>query len=133
MTDKPNVETLYLKFKDEFAIYVKRFQIDKAKATPFVISRILSTLVPNIMVAVGKYKKMSGDQKKNLVIDTCMYTIDMLFAELNISTDLSKETWDEHVRDILLALIPTTIDSLISVEKGKLKFNSNLHKCCNLY
>ena len=75
------------------------------------------------MSTVGAYKKLSGSDKKTLVQDTVIHAIDELFTELNISTSLSQETWDEHLRDVLLMTVPMAIDTLINVEKGQLAFN----------
>ena len=130
MSTVVNVDALYDKYKKIFSVFMNRFEQDGEKAVPYVISRIIYEIVPDIMTDVGQYKKLSGNEKKNLVIDTVIYSIDTLFDELNISTHLSKESWDERVREILKVLVPETIETLISVEKGQLKFNRGFFSCC---
>ena len=128
MSTVTNVNILYEKYKKEFSVFINRFEKDGEKAIPYVVSRIAYVMVPEIMVDVGHYKKLSGHEKKILVIDTVMYSIDTLFNELNVSSHLSKESWDERVRDLLKELLPETIETLISVEKGQLKFNGGFFR-----
>ena len=123
MSETIDVNSLYERFKDEFVTYFKRFESEGEKAVAYVLSRILYVIVPKMMVVVGKYKALGGQEKKILVSDTVVFAIDNLFEELNVNTQLSKESWDEHVRDILLITVPSTIDSFISIEKGRLVFN----------
>ena len=123
MNETININSLYEQFKDEFVTYFNRFKSDGEKAVASVLSRILYVIVPKMMVIVGKYKTLDGQEKKILVSDTVVFAIDTLFEELNVNTQLSKESWDEHVRDILLVTVPSTIDTLISIEKGRLVFN----------
>ena len=117
-----DINELYDQFKEEFVTYFKRFESEGEKAVAYVISRILYVILPKMMTVVGNCKKLDGQEKKILVTDTIVFAIDKLFEELNVNTQLSKESWDEHVRDILLITTPSSIDAFISIEKGKLVF-----------
>lgn len=76
--------------------------------------------VTKCMSLVGNIKKLSGDEKKDLVIDL-------------ITVILDKEYFDNYEVYIKI-LIPQMIDSMIKVENGKLKFNKqklfSLFSCC---
>lgn len=120
-----DINQLYDKFRDEFQIYVKRVEKDGEKATPYIISRTTLVIVPRMMIEVGKIKSLSGIQKKQLIIDTTIYAIEETFKTLNNKTNLKTETWDEDIRDLLLALLPMTIDLAIEIDKGHLKFNTS--------
>lgn len=116
-----DIQTLYKLHRNEILMYISRIETEESKAIPFIIARISLEVVPNMMRDLAVVKGMTGKQKKQLIIDTVIFSVDTIFKELNANTRLSRETWDEHVRDVLLILLPETIDKLFEVENGKLK------------
>jgi hypothetical protein len=82
-------------------------------------------IVVKLMETIGKYKKMSGTDKKQVII-------------ILINDAIEDQIENEHVEDFLQMMatniIPYTIDLLVDVSKNKYKFkNINLKmlsKCC---
>jgi hypothetical protein len=79
----------------------------------------------NVMSALGKYKTISGADKKKLVILIINEVIDR--TNLDESTQIILQT-------MVKTTIPTTIDLFVAVSKGKYKFKNvtrffTLH-CC---
>lgn len=70
--------------------------------------------VVSAMKVVGKIKKLNGKDKKYLVSSILLYIVD----ETNIGE------MDLILDNVLKNIIPVMIDTLISVENGKLKFNN---------
>ena len=64
-------------------------------------------------------KEMNGRQKKKMVVDALILLLD--------ETDSGEYEKYEH---ILKYMLPTLIDGLIDVEKGKLSINKRLKKGC---
>lgn len=89
-------------------------------------SNTIILIVTKLMQQIGKYKQLSGSDKKNCVIyviNNCIDTSEILSA-------------DQMLKSALKSIIPHTIDMLIDVAKGHYKFKG-LHskikswfKCC---
>ena len=79
------------------------------------------SIVPKLIVHVEKYKNLSGSDKKDLVIEILKLIID--------KTDLPGD--DTIIDPLLKQFIPTIIDTLIDVDKRKIKLNKKkcLWKC----
>lgn len=74
--------------------------------------------VTQLMTIVGKFKSVSGSNKK--------FIVTKLLIQLVKETSVDDESRIEEILDsILINVIPTIIDKLISVENGKLKFNKD--------
>lgn len=85
------------------------------------ISDIIN-VVTDSMCMVGQFSKMSGHDKKKLVIDMVVFV-------LNNTNSGPFETFEPYVIDI----VPDMIDYLINVEKGKLKFNNKIKNSINCF
>ena len=69
-------------------------------------------ILPKIIAFVQKFKKLSGDQKKALIIQI-----------LNVIIDKTDGPGDDEVFDpILKRLVPILIDTFIKIENKELKF-----------
>ena len=69
-------------------------------------------IVTNLMSTVAKYKKLTGSEKKEIVIILINEAIDKVSAdEQNIILKLMMDT-----------IVPNTIDILVDVSKGRYKF-----------
>ena len=84
-------------------------------------------ILPKIIAYVQKYKKLSGDQKKALIIQL-----------LNVIIDKTDGPGDDEVFDpILKRLVPILIDTFIKIENKELKFKPPgclgrcFTKCCS--
>ena len=84
-------------------------------------------ILPKIIAYVQKFKKLSGDQKKALIIQI-----------LNVIIDKTDGPGDDAVFDpILKRLVPVLIDTFIKIENKELKFKPPgclgkcLTKCCS--
>jgi hypothetical protein len=84
-------------------------------------------ILPKIIAYVQKFKKLSGDQKKALIIQI-----------LNIIIDKTDGPGDDAVFDpILKRLVPVLIDTFIKIENKELKFKPPgclgrcFTKCCS--
>ena len=70
---------------------------------------------------LATYRKMTGFQKRQLIIDSMLLLLD----ETN-SGEL------EFYEPIVKSMIPSTINTLVDVEKKKIKLNKRIRKCCFL-
>lgn len=71
-------------------------------------------VVPKIIRHVQKYKSLSGEEKKTMVI-----------AMLSHIVDITDGPGDDDLWDpIIKRLIPHVIDTIVMVDKGKLKLNT---------
>jgi len=84
-------------------------------------------ILPKIIAYVQKFKKLSGDQKKALIIQI-----------LNVIIDKTDGPGDDEVFDpILKRLVPVLIDTFIKIDNKELKFKPPgflgrcLTKCCS--
>jgi len=95
----------------------------------FKIESIMK-VVPTIVKHVQKYKSLSGIEKKTMIV-----------AMLSHIVDITDGPGDDDLWDpIIKRLIPHVIDTLVMVDKGKLKLNtkkggllkllSKLFSCC---
>lgn len=65
-------------------------------------------------------KNLTGQQKKKLIVDSLLLVLDETDAGI-------LENFESLIKD----MIPTVVDSLIDVEKGKIKLNKGIRsKCC---
>ena len=95
----------------------------------FKIESIMK-VVPTIVKHVQKYKSLTGTEKKTMIISMLSHIVDITDGPGN------DDLWDP----IIKRLIPHVIDTLVLVDKGKLKLNtkkggllklvSKLFSCC---
>jgi len=86
----------------------------------FGLDNILDVVV-ECMQYLSTYRKMTGYQKRQLITDSLLLLLD----ETN-SGEL------EFYEPILKSMIPATINTLVDVEKKKIKLNKRVRKCCCL-
>jgi len=125
MTDI-TAESLFEKYKSDFQEIVDHIHADRGYATPYVIIKITTSIVPQMASDLGQTTSLKGSEKKQLIIDAVELAINEIFRELNELPELSKETWDDNLKTLLLMLIGPTLDNLIAVEKGQLVFNKTI-------
>ena len=84
-------------------------------------------ILPKIIAYVQKFKKLSGDQKKALIIQI-----------LNVIIDKTDGPGDDAIFDpILKRLVPVLIDTFIKIDNKELKFKTPgclgkcFTKCCS--
>lgn len=73
-----------------------------------------------LMQLVGKYNKLSGHNKKYLVIQIL----------ISVVKNTNVGQMDELLDNILISVIPVIIDKMISVEKGRLVINPKIKNTC---
>lgn len=81
-------------------------------------------ITTNVMSALGKYKNISGPDKKKLVI--------LIINSLIDETSLDEET-QILLQTMVKTTIPNVIDLFVSVSKGRYKFKnvkSFFARCC---
>ena len=86
----------------------------------FGLDNMLDVVIECIQY-LATYRKMTGFQKRQLIIDSMLLLLD----ETN-----SGEM--ELYEPIVKAMIPSTINTLVDVEKKKIKLNKRVRKCCCL-
>ena len=64
-------------------------------------------------------REMTGQQKKNLIIEAILLLLD--------ETDSG---YYEKFEPIVKLMIPTVIDNMIDIEKGKIKLNKKVRRLC---
>ena len=84
-------------------------------------NNIMETVVRSIQYLKRKQRKLTGQQKKKLVVDALLLVLD----ETNSG---SLEVFEPLVKN----MIPTVVDNLIDVEKGKIKLNKRKKSCLSL-
>ena len=78
--------------------------------------------VVKCMSMVGVIKDLSGEQKKDLVIDLLIFAME--------ETDSgAMEKYEHYFKEI----IPKVIDFLISTENGKITFNPKIKNTCDIF
>ena len=95
----------------------------------FKIESIMK-VVPKIIKHVQKYKSLSGLEKKTMIVSMLSHIVDITDGPGD------DDLWDP----IIKRLIPSVIDTIVMVDKGKLKLNtkkggllklvSKLFSCC---
>ena len=83
----------------------------------FKIENIMSVL-PQIIKHVQKYNSLTGLEKKNMIISMLKHIVDITDGPGN------DDLWDP----IIKRLIPGIIDTLVEIDKGKLKLNTKTKK-----
>ena len=64
-------------------------------------------------------RRMTGQQKKKLIIDALLLVLDETDSGIL-----------ESFEPLIKVMIPTVVDNLIDVEKGKIKLNKGIRKRC---
>lgn len=64
-------------------------------------------------------RKLTGQQKKKLIIDSLLLVLDETDSGIL-----------ESFEPLIKVMIPTVVDNLIDVEKGKIKLNKGIRKRC---
>lgn len=79
-------------------------------------------LLPKLIVHVQQFKNMKGEQKKTLIVNMLKHVVDITDGPGD------DDIWDPIVK----RLIPGLIDTLIEVNKGKLKLKKRkrMFFCC---
>jgi len=86
----------------------------------FGLDNMLDVVI-ECMQYLATYRKMTGFQKRQLIIDSMLLLLD----ETN-----SGEM--EFYEPIVKSMIPTAINTFVDVEKKKIKLNKRVRKCCFL-
>lgn len=71
----------------------------------------LMRIIPELIRHVEMYKEFTGEQKRNMVINMLKHLIDVTDGPGN----------DEIFDPILKRMVPSIIDTLVEVDKGRLK------------
>lgn len=125
-----SVRDLYDEFSSDIERIVSQVSTGGAASIPVVLAELMTQVVPSMMQVVGKFKRMSGDDKRKLIIDTITFSLKETFEILNDKIPKLKQAkWDESILSLLLAMTPPTIRLLIDVEKKKIMFNKKLSSC----
>lgn len=125
-------QTLHDKYRKFILEVVDSIEDRNAVGISIIVNRLVISVIPSMMADVGAITGLKGIEKKQLINDTIDLCIKTIFDELNNHTSLKDESWDEILEQVILTLLSPTIDMLISIEKGELKFNppkSVLKKC----
>ena len=89
--------------------------------TKSISSITLITLTNKLIQIVEKYKELTGNQKKMLVLDTLTKIINE-----NITDDLEKQ----ELLTLITILLPKIIDTVVSAINGHMKFNKDIKPSC---
>lgn len=126
-----SVDELYKTYKSDIERIVSQVAAGGEASIPIVLTEILTQVLPSMMRDVGRVKKLSGREKRQLIIDTLTLALKESFDALNESVDAFKDSGvDELVLSILLSMVPSTIRLLVDVEKKRIVFNKKLASCC---
>ena len=95
--------------ENELSQELKEFALDLCKVDGFSVDKI-AEILPPLMTKIDKYKKMKGDDKKELILKVLRYIVDKTDGPGN------DEIWDP----IIKSLLPGILNLLIEVNNGKL-------------
>ena len=89
----------------------------------FDLDNVMEAVVRAMRYLARKQRKLTGQQKKKLIVDSLLLVLD----ETNSGAL-------EMFEPIIKSMVPTVVDNLVDVEKGKIKLNkrgrSCLFACC---
>ena len=89
----------------------------------FDLDNVMEAVVRAMRYLARKQRKLTGQQKKKLIVDSLLLVLD----ETNSGAL-------EMFEPIVKSMVPTVVDNLVDVEKGKIKLNkrgrSCLFACC---
>ena len=122
-------QELYHNYSTEIREIISTIQTLKGAGVALILSNLATRVVPQMMSDVGELVSLTGDEKKQLILDSLDFGVVEIFKELNENTSLKDESWDEIVRDVLKQGLPRIIDLLITVEDNKIVFNKKVGKC----
>jgi hypothetical protein len=89
--------------------------------TKTISSITLITLANKLIQIVEKYKQLTGNQKKMLVLDTLTKIINE-----NIDNEVEKQ----ELLSLITTLLPKIIDTVISAINGDMKFTKDIKPSC---
>jgi hypothetical protein len=89
--------------------------------TKSISSITLITLANKLIQIVEKYKQLTGNQKKMLVLDTLTKIINE-----NIDNEVEKQ----ELLSLITTLLPKIIDTVISAINGDMKFIKDIKPSC---
>ena len=78
----------------------------------------LMKIIPELIKHVETYKKFTGEQKRSMVISMLRHLVDITDGPGN----------DEMIDPIVKRLVPSIIDTLVDVDKGRLKLTKKKWK-----
>jgi hypothetical protein len=90
---------------------------------PAFIAQVMSTILPQIMADVGTLSNMTGDQKKQMVIDITTAGLNAAFTQLGSHVNMSSDQWNNDVKSYIDPLITQLIDTFVSVNNGQIQFS----------
>lgn len=120
---KPEKEAENNKIVDQFATMIENFAqtlIESFKDKHIDENNIIDFVVKAMML-VETHKKLSGQNKKNVVIKMLLRLIELTTLDENRKSSL---------KFLIETLAPNMIDTIVSASKGVLKLNKNGKKFC---
>ena len=80
---------------------------------------IMDTVMGCVRFLAQTKRKLTGQQKKKLIIDALLLVLDETDSGIL-----------ENFEPLIKIMIPTVVDNLIDVEKGKIKLNKGIRVSC---
>jgi len=81
---------------------------------------IMEAVMSSVRFLAQTKRKLTGQQKKKLIIDSLLLVLDETDSGIL-----------ENFEPLIKVMIPTVVDNLIDVEKGKIKLNKGIRsRCC---
>lgn len=90
-------------------------QFKSVSSEDITINNLIEKVVI-LMSIIGSYKNMSGVNKKKAVVEILIHLVDESLEDNSL------------LETVLISIIPSVIDNMISVENGMIVFN-NKSKC----
>lgn len=80
---------------------------------------IMEAVISCVRFMAESKRKLTGQQKKKLIVDALLLVLDETDSGIL-----------ESFEPLIKNMIPTVVDNLIDVEKGKIKLNKGIRKRC---
>jgi len=87
----------------------------------FDLDNLMEAVVRAMRHLARKHRRLTGQQKKKLIVDALLLVLD----ETNSGAL-------EVFEPLIKSMIPTVVDNLVDVEKGKIKLNKRGRSCLSM-
>lgn len=80
---------------------------------------IMEVVITSVRFLAKNRRKLTGQQKKKLITDALLLVLDE-----------TENAFLDNFESVIKLMVPTIVDNLIDVEKGKIKLNKGIRNCC---
>lgn len=126
MRDIDRVEHILHNYRDDLTSLFIKLQNPKGQDNiHFVLTRVMYTIVPEIMRDVNKAGLENTYNLKGMIVDTLVSTMDSLYKDMNLSSYISEDVWSSVFVTAVKEMVPADIEMITSISNGHMKIRAN--------